>query len=194
MHDNTIGGVNLSSDNFSHDYYYDAIEAMGTDIQVYNNFISGGWTQTAMVTFTTDAWGFWGNTMVGCRREIVADGPSDKYVPPAPANYHDNHMYASGAMATPPPPASTLPVPGSGSAGAAAAADYNAVLYSNAPQPFITEVYANNVQPTAAGYIAIELHNPYDKDISLMNWQLATLPRRRRLPSPPAGHRPFQPP
>jgi len=61
-------------------------------------------------------------------------------------------------------------------------------VFSNAPQPFITEVYVDNYNgtpPAAAGgapanpngYIAIELFNPYSVSITLTNWQLAYINR-----------------
>ena len=105
VHDNVIGGNDLSSDHFAHDFYYSAIEAMGTDIQVSDNFISGKWSDAVMYTFTTPAWCFTENTMVGVRRGIVADRPTDKAVPPASQNNHDNQMLPAGAMATPAMPA-----------------------------------------------------------------------------------------
>jgi hypothetical protein len=61
-------------------------------------------------------------------------------------------------------------------------------VFSNAPQPFITEVYVDNyngapptaagsVQPNSSGYIAIELFNPYSVPLVLNNWQLAYINR-----------------
>jgi len=63
-------------------------------------------------------------------------------------------------------------------------------VYGSEPQPFITEVYANTDNGTLLpnltsgdanpkGYVAIELFNPYDHDISLRNWKLALVDRRR---------------
>ncbi len=56
---------------------------------------------------------------------------------------------------------------------------YNITVYGSAPQPFITEVYANTHDggdPTMA-YVAVELYNPYPFDIPLNGWQLATIKR-----------------
>ncbi|MGA2582593.1 MAG: helix-hairpin-helix domain-containing protein [Tepidisphaeraceae bacterium] len=68
----------------------------------------------------------------------------------------------------------------------------HARVYSNTPQPFITEVYAYgfNGTPTPAtadpnyngtvnphGYVAIELYNPYTMPLSLNNWQLGIITR-----------------
>lgn len=59
-------------------------------------------------------------------------------------------------------------------------------VYSCAPQPFITEVYADNdtaqspgegFQPNPSGYVAIELYNPYAMPIDLTNWWIGVLPR-----------------
>jgi hypothetical protein len=63
-------------------------------------------------------------------------------------------------------------------------------LYGSESQPFITEIYANansltdgkgdvNGTKNPKGYVAIELFNPYTKDISLENWRLGLIDRRR---------------
>jgi hypothetical protein len=65
-------------------------------------------------------------------------------------------------------------------AGGSPAPQYGAVVYGNKPQPYITEVYADN-DPTLVsgtlGYIAIELYNPYPYPITLNSWALVTIPR-----------------
>jgi hypothetical protein len=64
-----------------------------------------------------------------------------------------------------------------------------ATVYSAAPQPFITEVYATNDSsgddaPTGAtgknpfGYVGIELYNPYPYTMTLTNWQVAVINRQ----------------
>jgi hypothetical protein len=59
-------------------------------------------------------------------------------------------------------------------------------VFGNEPQPFITEVYAHtntqdpggpNRQRNPNGYIAIELHNPFDEPLSLRNWRLGVVNR-----------------
>lgn len=72
---------------------------------------------------------------------------------------------------------------------------YDVALYGYARQPFITEVFAhtdvNKVVPTdpkdarvpfqgksnQLGFVAIELYNPYDVEIDLTGWQIATMDR-----------------
>ncbi|MGH7176924.1 MAG: hypothetical protein ACREJC_06065, partial [Tepidisphaeraceae bacterium] len=74
------------------------------------------------------------------------------------------------------------------STSAAATVQVTATIYGVLPQPYITEVYANNdtvtVDPAAAGnnpngYIAIEIFNPSTTDQILIDatWQLATIDR-----------------
>lgn len=77
-----------------------------------------------------------------------------------------------------------------------AAGNLQATIYSNARQPFITEVFAhtdvNKVTPSAdpkdarlpfkdkvnkKGFVAIELHNPYDTAIDLSNYKIAYVNR-----------------
>jgi hypothetical protein len=71
-----------------------------------------------------------------------------------------------------------------------ASTDIQFNVYGARPQPFITEVFANtdpdpnNVNPNVSnplpnpnGYVAIELYNPFNQDISLMNWTLAVIDR-----------------
>ncbi|MGE5609322.1 MAG: hypothetical protein ACM359_08715 [Bacillota bacterium] len=66
---------------------------------------------------------------------------------------------------------------------------FDVSVYGMRPQPFITEVYANNdtsdhsIMPGGEmtnphGYIAIELYNPYSTAISLNNWKLAIIERK----------------
>jgi hypothetical protein len=58
-------------------------------------------------------------------------------------------------------------------------------VYSNTPQPYITEVYADNYDQidtsgttaNRSGYIAIELYNPNSVAISMVNWQIAYVNR-----------------
>jgi hypothetical protein len=61
-----------------------------------------------------------------------------------------------------------------------------AEVFSNAPQPVISEVYANTyagpdaTDPTIVnpqGYVAIELYNPYSFPMTLNNWQLGLVNR-----------------
>lgn len=58
---------------------------------------------------------------------------------------------------------------------------YNITVYGNAPQPYITEVYADTSGGTGNNYVAVELYNPYPFAIPLTGWQLATISR----PAPP---------
>ncbi len=60
----------------------------------------------------------------------------------------------------------------------------NVTIYPVKPQPFLTEIYANNDNATNPGtganlngYYAIELCNPYPQIISLNGWQLAVIDR-----------------
>jgi hypothetical protein len=57
-------------------------------------------------------------------------------------------------------------------------------VYSNAPQPVISEVYASTFvdndtsgTPNPQGYVAIELYNPYSTAMTLVNWQLGLVNR-----------------
>lgn len=57
-------------------------------------------------------------------------------------------------------------------------------VYSNAPQPYISEIYADNFNGTGpnsainpAGYIAVELFNPYPFAFALNGWQVAYINR-----------------
>jgi hypothetical protein len=63
-----------------------------------------------------------------------------------------------------------------------------AQVYSAAPEPVITEVYASNyagkldaADPTGlgnpGGYVAVELYNPYSQPMNLTNWQVASINR-----------------
>jgi DNA uptake protein ComE-like DNA-binding protein len=74
---------------------------------------------------------------------------------------------------------------------------FNVMVYGTEKEPYITEVYASNdtggsaaaaggpsPTPPAGGptgatnsYMAIELYNPYSTPITLLNWQLAAIPR-----------------
>jgi hypothetical protein len=55
---------------------------------------------------------------------------------------------------------------------------FNAIVYGSAPQPYITEVYANTMGGSLAqDYVAVELYNPYPFDITMTGWQLATVNR-----------------
>jgi hypothetical protein len=72
---------------------------------------------------------------------------------------------------------------------------YTAAVFGYARQPFITEIFAhtdiNQVKPIGAndprsayegkvnrhGFVAVELHNPYDEAIPLNGWQLAIMNR-----------------
>jgi DNA uptake protein ComE-like DNA-binding protein len=58
---------------------------------------------------------------------------------------------------------------------------FQATVFSQARQPFITEVLAYNMMVPGtypAGYVAIELHNPYPIPLDVSGWQIATLDRR----------------
>jgi hypothetical protein len=65
---------------------------------------------------------------------------------------------------------------------------YTARVYGIERQPFITEVYANTfpgqfdsthaAEINQKGYVAIELYNPYTKDLILNNWTIGVTDRR----------------
>ena len=56
-----------------------------------------------------------------------------------------------------------------------------ATVFSASPQPFITEVFATNDQAVGpAGYVGIELYNPYPFSMTMTNWQVAVI---NRLPT-----------
>jgi hypothetical protein len=61
-----------------------------------------------------------------------------------------------------------------------------ATVYSCAPQPFITEVYATN-DPAygTGGYVGIELYNPYPFTMTCTNWQVAFINRLSTETEPP---------
>ncbi len=58
-------------------------------------------------------------------------------------------------------------------------------VYSNAPQPVISEVYVNTFTGNDSGtgtanpqgYVAVELYNPYPVPLTLINWQLGLINR-----------------
>ncbi|MGD0769133.1 MAG: helix-hairpin-helix domain-containing protein [Tepidisphaeraceae bacterium] len=66
--------------------------------------------------------------------------------------------------------------------------DVEARVYSNAPQPFISEVYVNTNAGTdpsgtsstlnKGGYVAVVLFNPYPVPLTLANWTLAYINRQ----------------
>ncbi len=65
---------------------------------------------------------------------------------------------------------------------------YDVMLYGGQPQPFITEVFADTSTAYGPkGYVAVELYNPYDVDISLANWNLGVIyrPDPATVPTPP---------
>jgi hypothetical protein len=74
------------------------------------------------------------------------------------------------------------------SGGAPALTDVEARVYSSAPQPVIAEVYVNtnsgpdptgaSPTPNPAGYVAVELFNPYPVPLTLINWTLAYVNRQ----------------
>jgi hypothetical protein len=73
---------------------------------------------------------------------------------------------------------------------------FQATVFSTARQPFITEVLAYNLKDPGtlpAGYVAIELYNPYPIPLNIGGWQIATLDRRNPTTSamtPPATRYP----
>jgi hypothetical protein len=61
---------------------------------------------------------------------------------------------------------------------AAAPTPVMATVYSNAPEPVISEVYAEtDATETPNGYVAVELYNPYSVPMILHNWQLGLVNR-----------------
>ena len=166
VHDNVIGGNNLSSDNFSHFYYYSAIEAMGTDIAIYNNFISGGWSDSVMYTFTTPAWSYHDNTTVGVVMGPVADAPSDKAVAPASQNVYNNTMLPSGARATPGMPNDAGRNTSSSPSPTPTPTPTPSPTPTPTPTPSVTpsgsSTYLSDVNPTSA----TNGHGPYERDMS----------------------------
>jgi hypothetical protein len=87
-------------------------------------------------------------------------------------------VYLNAMVNTPPGPAVQTPV--------------MARVYSNAPQPVISEVYANtytgsdngNHTINPQGYVAIELYNPYPTILVLNNWQVGLVNRIAGAPYP----------
>jgi hypothetical protein len=69
--------------------------------------------------------------------------------------------------------------------GGSAAGTAELQVYSNAPQPVISEVYANTFNgpdsntttSNLQGYVAVELYNPYSVPLILVNWQLGIINR-----------------
>jgi DNA uptake protein ComE-like DNA-binding protein len=59
----------------------------------------------------------------------------------------------------------------------------SATVFSSAPQPVISEVYVNQASEVTtdgqnpAGYVAVELYNPYNFALTMVNWQLAYINR-----------------
>lgn len=75
--------------------------------------------------------------------------------------------------------------------------EVNVMVFGTEAQPYITEVYADNFnlppsiasgtpEPSAnpEGYVAVELHNPTDQPITLTNWNLGIIDRRRAGATP----------
>jgi DNA uptake protein ComE-like DNA-binding protein len=63
----------------------------------------------------------------------------------------------------------------------------DAVVYGCEPQPFITEVFANNDDYNGAnpgGYVAVEIHNPYGFPIPLAGFQIISADRNIAAPNP----------
>ena len=61
---------------------------------------------------------------------------------------------------------------------ASGTAAFSAIVYGSAPQPYITEVYANTFGGNSMqDYVAVELYNPYPFAITLTNWQLGYIAR-----------------
>jgi hypothetical protein len=54
---------------------------------------------------------------------------------------------------------------------------FQANIYGTEKQPYITQVYARNDAAQANDWMAIELYNPYNTDISLKGWHVAALKR-----------------
>jgi hypothetical protein len=54
---------------------------------------------------------------------------------------------------------------------------YQAAVYGTEKQPYLTQIFAINDENAANDWVAIELYNPFNQDISLKNWQIATMPR-----------------
>ncbi|HEX4053086.1 MAG TPA: helix-hairpin-helix domain-containing protein [Tepidisphaeraceae bacterium] len=79
----------------------------------------------------------------------------------------------------------------SGTGTAAAQTPVEVRVYSSAPQPIISEVYVNTDTGTtvngtnSAGYVAVELFNPYPVPLSLVNWKLAFVNRPSVTPTAP---------
>jgi hypothetical protein len=73
---------------------------------------------------------------------------------------------------------------GTTGSGTAVPADVEVRVYSSAPQPVISEVYVNTntggASPNPAGYVAVELFNPYPVPIYLNNWTLAYINRQTK--------------
>jgi hypothetical protein len=71
-------------------------------------------------------------------------------------------------------------------------------LFGSERQPFMTEVFISNDKisgntanstsdPNPKGYVAVEFFNPYDTDLSLNNWKVAVVDRRRPASSASAA-------
>jgi hypothetical protein len=113
IHDNIIGGNNLrlgTADAFA------GIEAMGPDVAVYNNFLSGDWGCFVLYGFTTPAWSFYNNVQVGGTDPTDPIKAENEGVAPAAANVYNNTWYPADSVPTPGPPVSpTAPVIAPGS-------------------------------------------------------------------------------
>ena len=153
-----------------------AIEIMGGLISCHDNFVYG-WGGGELVgndgplTSTNNT--FAGDSLYGDYPHdsvpwpivpVVAlgDKHNDSASPPSPPS----NPAQDNSTTTPTNP---NPLPGS---------NYAVMVYGAAPQPYVTEVYANNDPSTTEGYVAIEFYNPYSYDMPLRNWKLATLARQ----------------
>ncbi len=164
-----------------------ALENYGSGTNIHDNYFkqwgtgvywdATGWAGQGVQWYVTN------NIFVGCNTAVDSGpegfGPTSGPYADIPPTQSGNQVYPLGAGPPPPPP----PVFDGSSSSVAppvtsdVALNYTVSVFGSAPQPYITEVYANNDPSTQTGYMAVELYNPYNVDIVMNNWRLATINR-----------------
>jgi hypothetical protein len=172
---------------------FTAFEIMGTNVTVSGNYTSNMGTAQLMDNATEPTtWSTSGNTwcgLTGCTNGQTTGSPVIDGNAPT-LNIGNQTFISANAVPIPPLPiqhAPTIPSvpgsapttqPGGGATTQPSQIQLSAMVYGTARNPYITEVYADNDRSLPYAYVAVELYNPYNTEIPLTNWRLATLPRQ----------------
>ncbi len=167
---NYVGGHGITRDFWA----MSAIELGGNGIVCSGNY-AYNWGQGELVGPCSN-WTSSNNTWVKIKnpRAMESGGTQPSY---GSGDRWFADLNSPGCPPIPPKPSgapSTTPGP---PVGGSIALAYTVSVFGSAPQPYITEVYADDTPSSANGYIAVELFNPYNFDISMNNWRLATISR-----------------